>query len=115
MNTSRQQTPEYIGRDGRMVFNAIGQNASQFEIFPNVSAYRNSRHKPLEADVFFAPGREHRKPDHITDFLQSVRTRERPSCNEDEAFIETAVLMMSQESYRLKRQVRWDAENEEII
>jgi len=114
-NTRRQQTPEYIGREGRMVFNAIGQNASQFEIFPDASAYRNSRHAPLEAGFFFAPTREHRKPDHITDFLQCVRTRQKPQCNEDEAFIETAVLMMSQESHRLKRQVRWDAEKEEIV
>lgn len=115
MNTRRQQTPEYIGREGRMVFNAIGQNASQFEIFPDASAYRNARHQPLEAEHFFAPTREHRKPDHITDFLQCVRTREKPQCNEDEAFIETAVLMMSHVSFRLKRQVRWDAEKEEIV
>lgn len=61
------------------------------------------------------PGSRTPKPDHITDFLRSVSTRERPLCNEDEAFIETAVLMMSHESFRLKRQVRWDAENEEIV
>lgn len=115
MNTSRQQTPEYIGREGRIIFNGIAQDASQFEMFPDASAYRNSRHKPLESTFFFAPSREHRKPDHLTDFLQCVRTREKPQCNEDEAFIETAVLMMSHESFRLKRQVRWDAEKEEIV
>ncbi len=115
MNTRRQQTPEYIGRDGRLIFNTIGQNASQFEIFGDEPAYRISRRRQLESEYFFAPTREHRKPDHITDFLQCVRTREKPQCDEDEAFIETAVLMMSHESHRLKRQVRWDAENEEIV
>ncbi len=115
MNTRRQQTPEYIGRDGRLVFNEIGQNATQFEIFPDERAHRNSRHKPLESKLFFAPTREHQKPDHISDFLQCVRTREKPQCDEDEAFIETAVLMMSHKSFQQKRMVRWDAQNEEII
>jgi hypothetical protein len=63
----------------------------------------------------FVPGKEHRRPDHMQDFINCVRTREQPRCNEDEAFIETAVLMMSMESYRQKRMVRWDADKEEIV
>lgn len=115
MNSRRKQTPEYIGRDGRLVFNDIGQNATQFEIFGDEPAYRVSRRKQAESEFFYAPTREDRKPDHISDFLACVRTREKPQCNEDEAFIETAVLMMSHESYRLKREVRWDAAREEIV
>jgi hypothetical protein len=44
-----------------------------------------------------------------------VRTRETPRCNEDEAFIEAATLLMSVESYHQKRQVRWNPEDEEIV
>jgi predicted dehydrogenase len=115
MNSRRKQTPEYIGRDGRLIFNDIGQNATQFEIFDDSPAYRVSRRPQQESKVFFAPGPGDRKPDHISDFLHCVRTREKPQCNEDEAFIETAVLMMSHESHRLKREVRWDVATEEIV
>ena len=44
-----------------------------------------------------------------------VRTRERCQCNEDEAFIEVATLLMSVKSYFAKRQVRWDKAKEEIV
>jgi hypothetical protein len=58
---------------------------------------------------------EHAKPDHLLDFLTCVRTRQRPQCNEDEAFIENAGLMLSMEAWRQKRRVRWDPEKEEIV
>jgi len=44
-----------------------------------------------------------------------LQRRAQPRCNEDEAFIETTVLMMSMEAYRQKRTVRWDAVKEEIV
>lgn len=115
MNSERQQTPEFIGRDGRMIFNKIGQDASMFEIYADEPAYKPSRYPQPEPTFFFAPGREHRKPTHMEDFLHCVRTREKPSCDEDQAFIEAATLMMSVESYMQKRQVRWDPVNEVII
>ena len=115
MNSRRQQTPEFIGRNGRMIFSEIGQNASLFETFGDVPAYSPARYPQPKPDFFFAPGAEHRKPDHLTDFLQCVRTREKPQCNEDEAFIEAVTLLMSFESYRQKRLVRWDRQLEEIV
>jgi len=115
MNSRRQQTPEYIGRDGRIIFNNIGQNANMFEVFDDKRAYRISKRPQLEPKSLFAPGKEHRRPDHLEEFLECVRTREKPRCNEDEAFIETAVIMMSIEAYQQKRQVRWDAEKEAIV
>jgi len=33
----------------------------------------------------------------------------------DEAFIETATYLMSVESYKQKRRVRWDAAKEQIV
>ena len=115
MNSRRQQTPEFIGRNGRLVFNDIGQNASRFEIYGDVPAYRPAKEPRTEPEFTFLPGKEHRKPDHLSDFLRCVRTRERPQCHEDEAFIEAAVLLMSFESHRQKRMVRWDSEKEEIV
>ncbi len=115
MNSRRSQTPEYIGREGRMIYDSIGQNASLFEIYPDEHAHRIARHPQAKPTHFFKAGKEHRRPDHMQDFLDCVRTREKPRCNEDEAFIETAVIAMSMESYRQKRQVRWDAVKEEIV
>ena len=39
----------------------------------------------------------------------------RPKRNTEEAFIEMATALMSVESYRLKREVRWDAKREAIV
>jgi predicted dehydrogenase len=115
MNSRRSQSPEYIGREGRMIFNTIGQNATQFEIYGDEHAHRPAAYPQAEPNYFFTAGKEHRKSDHLVDFLRCVRTREQPRCNEDEAFIETATLVMSVESFRQKRLVRWDAEKEEIV
>jgi predicted dehydrogenase len=115
MNSRRSQTPEYIGREGRMIFSDIGQNANLFEIYPDARAHEIAARPQPQPELFFKPGKEHRRPDHMEDFLNCVRTREKPRCDEDEAFIETAVIAMSMESFREKRQVRWDAAKEEIV
>ena len=38
-NSSREQTPEFCGRDARMVFNSIGQDASRFEVYKDGPAW----------------------------------------------------------------------------
>ena len=115
MNSRRSQSPEYIGRNGRVIFNSIGQNASQFEIHGDEPAHKPAVYPQAEPSVFFTAGKEHRRPDHFHDFLNCVRTREKPRCDEDEAFIETAVIAMSMESFRRKALVRWDPVKEEIV
>lgn len=115
MNSRRSQTPEYIGRTGRMIFSDIGQSATQFEVYGDEVAHRPAVYPQAEPKFFFKAGKEHHKPDHLLDFLNCVRTRQQPQCNEDEAFIETAVLLLSMEAWRRQRQVRWDPDQEEII
>ena len=44
-----------------------------------------------------------------------MRTRQKPQCHEDEAFVEVVTYLMSVEAYRRGRQVRWDAKMEEIL
>lgn len=114
MNSQRKQTPEFIGRSGRMIFSDIGQDASMFEIYADEPAYELARRPQPQPTFFFAPTREQQRPSHMEDFLQCVRTRETPRCNEDEAFVEAVTLLMSVESYHQKRQVRWDGAKEEI-
>ncbi len=113
-NSKRNQPPEFIGRNSRMIFNAIGQSASRFEVYADGPAYVPSAYPQPQPTFSFAPGKEHQKPSHMENFLQSVRTREKPWCHEDEAFIEAVTLLMSVESYKRKRQVRWDSRRERI-
>jgi predicted dehydrogenase len=115
MNSNRTQTPELIGREGRMIFNDIGQDASMFEIYADEPAYELARRPQPQPTFFFAPGQEHQRPSHMENFLECVRTRETPWCNEDEAFVEAVTLIMSVASYHQKRQVRWDPLREAIV
>ena len=115
MNSNRQQPPEFIGRNGRIVFNGIGQDASRFERYEDVPQFTMSNERRPEPVQFYASGKEDRQRNHMDDFLHCVRTREKCRCNEDEAFIEVATLLMSVKSYHEKRQVRWDAKKEEIV
>jgi predicted dehydrogenase len=115
MNSRRSQTPEYIGREGRIIFNAIGQAANLFEVYGDEPSHKPAVYPQPEPSFFFKAGKEDRKPDHMQDFLNCVRTREKPQCNEDEAFIEVATLLMSIEAHKQKRIVRWDREQEDIV
>ncbi|MCC6489309.1 MAG: Gfo/Idh/MocA family oxidoreductase [Candidatus Hydrogenedentes bacterium] len=114
MNSNRQQAPEYIGKSGRLTFNGIGQDAVTYGIWDDKPAY------PFQGNVLepverFDPSKTPQWPTHMQDFLRCVRTGERPKCNIDEAFIEVVTLLMSVESYKQKREVRWDAAAERIV
>jgi predicted dehydrogenase len=52
---------------------------------------------------------------HMEDFLECVRSRALPRCHVDRAFEEAVAIVMSVESYKQGRKVRWDAEKEEIV
>jgi predicted dehydrogenase len=114
MNSRREQPPEYIGRDGRIIFNAIGQDANRFWMYPDGPAFPHMGRMP-KPTYEFDRAKAEKWPSHMDDFLACVRTGGRPKCNIDEAFIEVATLLMSTEAYRLKREVRWDAKREEIV
>ncbi|MDQ1256822.1 MAG: Inositol 2-dehydrogenase, partial [Candidatus Hydrogenedentes bacterium] len=113
-NSGREQTPEFCGRNGRLIYNGIGQDANRFEVYDDTAAWRMDA-KPPEPTYRFDPRDAPKWPNHMENFLECVRTRELPRCNVDEAFIETATLLMSVQSYHQKRQVRWDREREEIV
>ena len=115
MNSRRQQPPEYIGRNGRIIFNAIGQNATRFHVYDDGAAYAHMHRKPFEPRFNYDPSKGPRWSDHMQEFLECVRTGDTPRCNIDEAFIELVSYLMSVESYHAKRMVRWDAAKEEIV
>ena len=113
-NSKRQQPPEYVGKNSRLIFNAIGHDATTFAIYPDANAWSMGK-KPVQPTFSYDPKSQPKGTSHVEDFLQCVRTRQKPRCNEDEAFIETVTYLMSIEAYRRKRQVRWDPKTETII
>jgi hypothetical protein len=52
---------------------------------------------------------------HMQNFIDCVRSRERPRCHVDRAFEEAVALIMSVEAYRQERKVKWDPAKEEIV
>jgi len=114
MNSAREQAPEYIGKKGRIFFNAIGQDANRFYQYPDSPAFPHMG-KEVKPNYVFDPADGPAWPTHMEDFLQCVRTGERPKCNIDEAFIEVVTLLMSVQAYHQKRQVRWDPVAEAIV
>jgi predicted dehydrogenase len=52
---------------------------------------------------------------HWADFLDCVRTRQKPRCDVDRAFEEAAVIAMSVEAYKRERRVKWDPVREAIV
>jgi predicted dehydrogenase len=52
--------------------------------------------------------------DHMQDFVDCVRSRETPRCGMDRAFEELATIVLSMESYRKQRKVKWNAATEEV-
>ncbi len=115
LNSGRQQPPEYIGKNGRLIFNSIGQDASHFVIYDDGPAYPHMRRDAMQPRFSYDPATGPQWPSHMDDFLQCVRTGARPKCHIDEAFIEGVTYLMSVISYHEKRLVRWDAQNEQIV
>lgn len=114
MNSKREQPPEYIGREGRLIFNGIGQDANRFWIYPDAPAFPHMK-KMAEPTYVYDPAKGEKWPSHMENFLACVRTHERPKCHIDEAFIEVVTVLMSVEAHRLKREVRWDPKREVIV
>mgnify|MGYP005844315519 CR=1 FL=1 len=111
MNSSLGQPPEIRGKHAAIRFNAIGQDAKDFEMIGDRAAGK------YDAGVIrrFDPSATPDQPTHMQDFINCVRERRRPKCDEDEAFIESVTLIMGVESFRRGgAMVRWDREKEEI-
>jgi predicted dehydrogenase len=104
------QPPEFRGKDACLRFDHIAHNVTNFAVTPEVACPDRTK---LPAG--FDPAKAPPLPSHMADFIDCVRTRGRPRCNEDEAFIEVATLLMSAEAFKRKREVRWDPARGEII
>jgi predicted dehydrogenase len=109
MNTNVGQPVEICGKEATLRFDGIAHDVNSFTILPE--GYNKRADIPREYERGKTPG----QPNHMVDFFNCVRSRGTPKCPPDEAFIETATYLMSVESYKQKRLVRWDAAKQEIV
>jgi predicted dehydrogenase len=52
---------------------------------------------------------------HMRDFIDCIRSGQRPRCDIDRAWEEAVTIVMSVEAYKRERKVRWDPVKEEIV
>jgi hypothetical protein len=109
MNTDASQPVEICGKDATPRFDGIAHDVNGFTVKPE--GYNNRKDLPEG----YERGKTPTQPNHMVDFFNCVRSRGTPKCPVDEAFIETATYLMSVESHKQKRLVRWDAVKEEIV
>ena len=109
MNTNAGQPVEICGKEATLRFDGIAHDVNSFKI--EKEGYNKRKDIPSE----YERGKTPSQPNHVVDFFNCVRSRGTPKCPVDEAFIETATYLMSVESFKQKRLVRWDAAKEEII
>jgi len=111
MNTATgRPAPEFRGKDASLLFDDIAHNATTFSVNPEVAC-----EKPDRLPRGFDPAKAPQLPSHMADFFNCVRSRGKPRCDVDEAFIETATFLLSIAAYKAKRMARWDAEKEDIV
>jgi hypothetical protein len=99
---------EICGKDATLTFNDIAHNVSGFTI-------RREGYCQREMPEGYARGKTPGQPNHLMDFFNAVRSRGTPKCPVEEAFIESVTAIMSVESFKRQRVVRWDAAREEIV
>lgn len=109
MNAATSQPVEICGRDAVLRFDDIAHNVTDFKIIP--APHNRSANLPKG----YERGKTPQQPNHLEDWINCIRTRGTPKCSTDEAFIEAATFLMSLESYRRNRMVRWDPVREEIV
>lgn len=109
MNTNVGQPVEICGKQATLRFDGIAHDVSSFSIEPE------GYNKRADLPKGYVRGKTPNQPNHMVDFFNCVRSRGTPKCPADEAFIETATYLMSVESHRQQRLVRWDPNAEQIV
>ena len=122
MNTREPlQPPEFRGKEATLRCDGIAQDVSSFDVFADPAsekfADRIAKGEIQAGKPFlkFDPAKTPPLPSHMQDFFNCVRSGKKTRCNEDEAFIEAATLILSVEALKQERKVRWDAAKEEIV
>jgi hypothetical protein len=100
---------EICRKDATLLFDGIAHDVNGFTVKPE--GYHNRKDLPAG----YERGKTPAQPNHMVDFFNCVRSGGTPKYPVDESFIETATYLMSVESHKQKRLVRWDAAKEQIV
>jgi hypothetical protein len=79
-----------------------------------VAAGRLPTETVVAPDYNMKPG-ELEMSNHMRNFIDCIRSGERPRCDIQRAWEEAVTIVMSVESYRRERKVKWDTVREEIV
>ena len=120
---------QIYGKDATIMYN---YSEKKMEVFLEPLGERNRRlieslHERTQTEA--AKGEKERIPlykfsrdendfyvtSHFENFLNCVRSREKPRCNEDMAFQEAVTAVMSVRAYKEQRMVRWDSDKQQIV
>lgn len=119
MNSTQEKPPlVFRGKDAAISFDSIAQSVSDFKVYAEPSDKYGEKLAQGELKnpiASFDDAKTEDIPSHMQDFFNCVRSREKTKCNEDEAFIETANIVMAMKAYQEKRMVRWDAQKEDVV
>ncbi len=94
---------------------------NDFEVYPEEVSLKykedfdSGKIKPGEPILRFDPEKTPEQPSHMQDFVNCIRSRKQPKCNEDEAFVEAVTCIMSVVSYFEKRTVEWNPDIQDIV
>ncbi len=88
---------------------------SDFSVYPETTQKKHEGKDSDDPIASFDRSKTPEPPSHMEDFFNCMRTRKQPKDNEDEAFVEAVVCIMSVEAYFRQRTVTWDAERQEIV
>lgn len=109
MNATDSQPVTLCGRDATLRFDAIAHDVNTFQVVPA------GHHQHAALPEGYQRGQTPTQPNHIVVWVNCIRTRGTPKCSTDEAFVETATLLMSLKAQQEGRKVRWDPVREDIV
>ncbi len=117
---ARIQPPVFYGKEAVLQFDTIAQSVNTFDVYAERGVKYGAKIEAGEIPsdepfLKFDPAKTPEQPYHIEDFIQSVRSRQKPKCDEDQAFIEAAIIVMATIAYKENRPVRWDREKQDVV
>mgnify|MGYP006271912291 CR=1 FL=1 len=118
---SEAQSPGPFDIDIRGKEAMMRVNEYDYQVYPEPTSVKyedalaSGEMKAGEPFREFDPSETPEQPSHMQNFFDCMRTREKPTDNEDEAFVEAVTCIMSVQSYFEERTVYWDAARQEIV
>lgn len=112
------QSPEFRGKDAILRFTdyhndfAVYAERTSKRYRPRVAKGEIKLGEPF---MKYDPASMPPQPSHMQDFINCVRSRGKPKCNEDEALVEAVTSIMSVISYKEGRRVRWDPVKKKVV